>query len=147
MKIDKEHFLKCLIHRWDNIKQAQRNPNEYTHCHYDWCVEGNILKSKQWYHWNEEVYRERTNKISVEDDKIILTILESGLDVIFELDHYNNGGYIGGVSEGTYNDKGIKVESRITLDQRTYTSFDQGIDKDGNIIWGDVSGPFIFQHT
>ena len=107
MKIDKEHFLKCLIHRWDNIKQAQRNPNEYTHCHYDWCVEGNILKSKQWYHWNEEVYRERTNKISVEDDKIILTILESGLDVIFELDHYNNGGYIGGVSEGTYNDKGI----------------------------------------
>ena len=57
------------------------------------------------------------------------------------------GGYIGGVPKGTYNNKGIKVESRITLDQRTYTSFDQGKDEDGNIIWGDVEGPFIFKHS
>ena len=99
------------------------------------------------YNWNEEVYRERTNKISIRDDKIVLTILESGLDVIFKKDYYNTGGYIGGVPEGTYNNNGIKVESRITLDQRTYTSFDQGIDSNGKIVWGDVEGPFIFHHT
>ena len=81
------------------------------------------------------------------DDKIVLTILETGLDVIFKKDYYNTGGYIGGVPEGTYNNKGIKVESRITLDQRTYTSFDQGIDSNGKIVWGDVEGPFIFHHT
>tara|TARA_B100001113_G_C20888217_1_gene525777 strand:- start:229 stop:666 length:438 start_codon:yes stop_codon:yes gene_type:complete len=145
--MNKNDFLDCLIHKWDNIEQAQRDPNKYTHCHYDWTIEGDILKSKQWYHWNKEVYRERTNKISIKDDKIVLTILESALDVIFKKDYYNTGGYIGGVPEGTYNDKGIKVESRITLDQRTYTSFDQGIDSDGKIIWGDVEGPFIFHHT
>ena len=93
------------------------------------------------------MYRERTNKISIKDDKIILTILDNGLDVIFKQDRYNTGGYIGGVPKGTYNNKGIKVESRITLDQRTYTSFDQGKDEDGNIIWGDVEGPFIFKHS
>ena len=93
------------------------------------------------------MYRERTNKISIKGDKIILTILDNGLDVIFEKDIHNTGGYIGGVPEGTCNNKGIKVESRITLDQRTYTSFDQGKDEDGNIIWGDVEGPFIFKHS
>ena len=145
--IDKDHFIECLVHRWDNIEQAQRDPIKYTHCHYDWSVDGDTLKSKQWYNWNEEVYRERTNKISIKDDKIILTILDNGLDVIFKKDRYNTGGYIGGVPEGTYNNKGIKVESRITLDQRTYTSFDQGKDENGNIIWGDVEGPFIFKHS
>ena len=144
---DKDHFIECLVHRWDNIEQAQRDPIKYTHCHYDWSVDGDTLKSKQWYNWNEEVYRERTNKISIKDDKIILTILDNGLDVIFKQDRYNTGGYIGGVPKGTYNNKGIKVESRITLDQRTYTSFDQGKDEDGNIIWGDVEGPFIFKHS
>ena len=145
--IDKDHFIECLVHRWDNIEQAQRDPIKYTHCHYDWSVDVDTLKSKQWYNWNEEVYRERTNKISIKDDKIILTILDNGLDVIFKQDRYNTGGYIGGVPKGTYNNKGIKVESRITLDQRTYTSFDQGKDEDGNIIWGDVEGPFIFKHS
>ncbi len=145
--INKDHFIECLIHKWDNLEQAQRDPIKYTHCHYDWSVDGDFLKSKQWYHYNKEVYRERTNKISVKDDKIVLTILDSGLDVIFKSDRYNTGGYIGSVPEGTYNNKGIRVESKITLDQRTYTSFDQGKDKDGNIIWGDVEGPFIFKHT
>ena len=145
--IDKDNFIECLVHRWDNIEQAQRDPIKYTHCHYDWSVDGDTLKSKQWYNWNEEVYRERTNKISIKDDKIILTILDNGLDVIFKQDRYNTGGYIGGVPKGTYNNKGIKVESRITLDQRTYTSFDQGKDEDCNIIWGDVEGPFIFKHS
>ena len=145
--MNKNDFLDCLIHKWDNLEQAQRDPNKYTYCHYDWTIEGDILKSKQWYNWNEEVYRERTNKISIRDDKIVLTILESGLDVIFKKDYYNTGGYIGGVPEGTYNNSGIKVESRITLDQRTYTSFDQGIDSNGKIVWGDVEGPFIFHHT
>ena len=145
--MNKNDFLDCLIHKWDNLEQAQRDPNKYTYCHYDWTIEGDILKSKQWYNWNEEVYRERTNKISIMDDKIVLTILETGLDVIFKKDYYNTGGYIGGVPEGTYNNKGIKVESRITLDQRTYTSFDQGIDSNGKIVWGDVEGPFIFHHT
>ena len=43
--IDKDHFIECLVHRWDNIEQAQRDPIKYTHCHYDWSVDGDTLKS------------------------------------------------------------------------------------------------------
>tara|TARA_R100000700_G_C3153375_1_gene131370 strand:+ start:204 stop:626 length:423 start_codon:yes stop_codon:yes gene_type:complete len=139
--MNQNDFLDCLIHNWDNRSQAQSQPSLYTYCHYDWCVEGDILKSKQWYHWDGEVYRERSNKLTVNDDKIILTILDNGIDVIFRKDEY---GYIGKVD--TYSN-GIKVLSSITLNEETYTSFDQGIDSHGKIVWGDVEGPFIFHHT
>ena len=145
--MNKDDFLECLIHNWDNITQAQSYPNSYTHCHYDWSIDGDILKSKQWYHWNNEVYRERKNKLTVEEDKIILTILDNNIDVIFTKDEHNSSGYIGSVKENTYTNNGIKVCSLITLDKRTYTSFDQGIDSNGKIVWGDVEGPFIFHHT
>ena len=43
--MNKNDFLDCLIHKWDNLEQAQRDPNKYTYCHYDWTIEGDILKS------------------------------------------------------------------------------------------------------
>ena len=135
-------FIDCLVHKWDNIDQAQSNPNEYSHVHYDWFIEDDQLKSKQWYHWNNEVYRERTNELSLDEDKIILSILETGIDVVFTQD---SDGYIGRVLGKIY--KGVKVESYITLNEHTYTSFDQGIDSNGKVIWGDIAGPFIFHHT
>ena len=78
--MNQNDFLDCLIHNWDNRSQAQSHPNLYTYCHYDWCVEDGILKSKQWYHWHGEVYRERRNRLTAKDDRIILTILDNGID-------------------------------------------------------------------
>ena len=70
--MNKQYFLDCLVQKWDNLHQAQAHPTNYTHVHYDWDYEDDILKSKQWYHYNGEVYRERTHSLEVEDDNCLL---------------------------------------------------------------------------
>ncbi len=87
------------------------------------------------------IVQERTNKLTIKNDRIILNILDNGIDVTFRKGEY---GYIGEVN--TYSN-GIKVLSSITLNEEKYTSFDQGIDSNGKVVWGDVQGPFIFHHT
>ncbi len=139
-------FLKYLCHKWDNLQQAQCWPNQFAHVHYDWWVEGAFLHSKQWYDWSGEVYRERTHQLDIFDNHIKLNINESGLHLIFTEDETGHG-FIGKTPENSYNEKGIKIETVVTLDAVTYTSFDKGTDKDGNILWGKIPGPFIFKHT
>ena len=144
MAISSARFLEYLCHKWDNLQQAQQWPNQFAHVHYDWWVEGAHLHSKQWYDWSGEVYRQRTHHLDIQEDPIKLNINESGLHLIFKEDVT---GFIGMTPPDTYNEKGIKIETTITLDPVTYTSFDKGTDKDGNILWGKIPGPFIFKHT
>tara|TARA_B100000214_G_scaffold368836_1_gene340978 strand:- start:3518 stop:3958 length:441 start_codon:yes stop_codon:yes gene_type:complete len=144
--ISSARFLEYLCHKWDNLQQAQQWPNQFAHVHYDWWVEGAHLHSRQWYDWNGHVYRERTHRLDIQDDHIKLNINESGLHLIFKLDETGHG-FIGKVPPNTYNENGILIETTITLDSATYTSFDKGTDKDGNILWGKIPGPFVFKHT
>ena len=143
---EKDYFLDCLIHKWDNIQQAQINPSTFAHVHYDWSMDGDILHSKQWYDWNGRVYRERSHCLEICDGSIVLNINESGLYLIFTVDETGHG-FIGKTPENCYNSDGIKIETVITLDVQTYTSYDRGIDKDGNLLWGKIPGPFVFKHT
>ena len=144
--MNKQYFLDCLVQKWDNLHQAQAHPTNYTHVHYDWDYEDDILKSKQWYHYNGEVYRERTHSLEVEDDKILLNIDQSGVVVEF-VPAQHHIGYIGKTPDDTVTKKGVKVETTITLDPYTFTSADQGICPEGEVVWGNTPGPFVFKPT
>tara|TARA_B100001093_G_scaffold250092_1_gene239535 strand:- start:25837 stop:26271 length:435 start_codon:yes stop_codon:yes gene_type:complete len=143
--IDTKHFLECLIHKWDNLHQAQCQPNQFAHVHYDWFVnDDGVLSSKQWYHWNGETYRERTHWLSQQEDKLQLLIIES--DITLEFRESEAGVYVG-KTEGQIDYNGVKVESVISLDSTTFTSMDKGTDANGKVQWGVVPSPFIFKHT
>ena len=115
-------FLEYLIHKWDNIQQAQMNPSTFAHVHYDWSIHDKTLYSKQWYDWNGKVYRERSHILETHETYIKMNICENGLYLIFTEDETGNG-YIGKTPENCYNNDGIKIETVITLDCKTYTSY------------------------
>jgi hypothetical protein len=142
----KDYFLHCLINKWDNKAQAKTNPTEYSHVHYDWDIEDDVIKSRQWYDYNGEVYRERTHSIDVTKDSILLNIDQSGIVVEFKPAQHHIG-YIGKTPEDTFTKDGVKVHTTITLDPYTFTSADQGICPEGEVVWGDTPGPFVFKPT
>ena len=105
--IDKNHFIKCLLHKWDNLHQAQCQPNQFAHVHYDWFLNHNgILSSKQWYHWNGETYRERTHWLSQYpgEDKLQLLIVESNITI--EFTESEAGVYVG-KTDGQVDSNGV----------------------------------------
>ena len=140
----KEEFLELLIHNWDNLEQAQGYPTEYAYCHYDWSIEDGVLKSKQWYDHNMQVYRERTHGIEEHLHNIILHIDGQNARIIFakQLDYW-----IGESEKDAMTKSGVKIESRITLSSTEFTSMDRGVDSNGKIVWGKQKGAFIFKHT
>ena len=140
----KEEFLELLIHNWDNLEQAQGYPTEYAYCHYDWSIEDGVLKSKQWYDHNMQVYRERTHAVEECLHNVILHIDGQNARIIFakQLDYW-----VGESEKDARTLSGVKIESRITLSSTEFTSMDRGVDSNGNIVWGKQKGAFIFKHT
>lgn len=138
-------FLELICHKWDNLHQAQCWPNEFAHVHYDWWMDNGVLHSKQWYDWNGEVYRYRTHTLEDRKDEMILHIKETKLHLSFK---WGEGGILVGTTPpNCYNASGIKIDTSISLDAQTYTSFDKGTTEKGEVLWGKIPSPFIFKHT
>ena len=76
-----EKFLDHLVHHWHNIKQCQLNPTSFAYVHYEWYYEDDVLKTKQWYDWNGDVYRQRDHKVVIDNDQIILQTFKDGINV------------------------------------------------------------------
>ena len=111
-------------------------------------MDNGILHSKQWYDWNGEVYRQRTHSLEdVNEHEMILHIRESKMHLVFKIDDEGSPGLIGLTPLNSYNANGIKIETTITLDSETYTSFDKGTTPEGEVLWGKIPSAFIFKHT
>ncbi len=133
-----------LIRKWDNLEQAQGYPTEYAYCHYDWDMVGDIITSRQWYDHNNEVYREREHDLEETNHNLILHIHYQNAKIIFAK---RFGEFVGESEFNAVNKKGVKIESKITLSEDLFTTYDRGIDNNNNIVWGKPSGAFIFKHT
>ena len=140
----KKIFLDMLIRRWDNLEQAQGYPTEYAYCHYDWDQVGDIITSRQWYDHNNEVYRERDHDLEETDHNLILHIHYQNAKIIFAK---RFGGFYGESEFNATNNNGIRIESKITLEEDKFTTFDRGIAQDESIVWGKPNGAFIFKPT
>ena len=73
-----EKFLEHLVHHWHNLRQVQLNPTSFAYVHYHWYWEDGVLKTKQWYDWNNEVYRERDHKVT---DDLVVSTFKDGINV------------------------------------------------------------------
>ena len=142
--MDQERFLNLLVHHWHNLKQAQMYPSSFAYVHYHWYWEDGILKSRQWYDWNNEVYRHRQDKVRSESDKIILETYDGETrmgDSIFTESEF---GFTGETEKGWIDHKGRRVEGTFKLIDELFETSDKGWDEDGNLLWGSKKGPFSF---
>jgi|TARA_R100000030_G_scaffold17286_2_gene11758 hypothetical protein len=143
--MDQDAFLDLLLGHWHNLKQAQMYPSSFAYIHYWWYVdEDDTLRSKQWYDWNGEIYRQRRHSLISNPNNITLKTWiddEEMPDLVFtESEH----GYQGSTLPGAVNGKGNKVESKILLTKETFDTDDKGWNDQGKMIWGTNRGPFQF---
>ena len=146
--MDQDAFLDLLLGHWHNLKQAQMYPSSYAYIHYWWYVdEEGTLRSKQWYDYNGEIYRQRRHEVI--DNQGVSTVTlktwdndEPMPDIIFTEAEF---GYHGSTVPGAVNGKGYKVESKIVLTKESFETDDKGWNDQGKMVWGTHKGPFLFE--
>lgn len=136
-------FLNMLVKHWDNFQQAQSSPSHFAHIHYLWYWEDGFLRSKQWYDWSGEVYRERVHRYRTEEDTFILDTFR--LDGTQEPTIYftrSEDGFEGSPAEGATNSRGELVESQINVTPDSFVTVDKG---NKGEAWGDNPGAYVFK--
>ena len=136
-------FLDHLVHHWHNIKQCQLNPTSFAYVHYEWYYEDDVLKTKQWYDWNGDVYRQREHKIVVDNDQIMLQTFKDGINVSdMTFTEVQDCVWVG--KSERIDEQGRRVETKARLTKDSWETSDKGWDKSGTLLWGSEKGPFEF---
>ena len=138
-----EEFIRVIEGTYTNKKQAQSDPTGFIWAWIQWINLGDSkLQSRQWYHHDGEVYRERNFEVQQLDNTIILVnhTLDwkpVGCDIQWFAAHD------GWKSEGSCRIADLEVYYTGYLTKDQYRSWDRGF-VDGKQVIGNTKSEFIF---
>lgn len=139
----RQHFINLIEGTYTNKAQAQSDPTGHAWVWIQWIkLDENKIQSRQWYHHDGDVYRERNFIVDTEGDNVILRnhTLDwkpIGCDLLWRS---FGSGY---KTDGECKFGEIELFYKGMLTQHQYRLWDQGF-KNGKRIIGDVNSEFIF---
>jgi hypothetical protein len=143
------NFETYLLGLYNNKRQAQSYPTEYSQVFILWEKIDGGYHSKQWYRrdGHEKPYREKYHKlVEVSETEVIMQnyhldwTRHEDCDMIFT---YDGKRWHGKLIGDNCTAKGYKVVAEIHLTGPGLESRDKGLDENGKLMWGSL-GLFKF---